>query len=403
MDGIKRTKIGDEDMNIGFLLCPPNPNDPTTSTAAYRRVTEMIKLLSGDNRITFYILTKGKWSVNLPFCEVVFIRSAHAITLWIKTLRTLLKDQKRLDVLIAYNPSICTSPIVFLKILRSVPIVVDYVDKRGISIGRTRNNLRGLVGSIIGRVNLNVIVERLFLFTMNNWITSPKYLENVIKKIKKNANILFYRGTLSEQLCLDEKTQSVPAIVNENTINIAYMGALYPTIGVDILLNAFSKLAFENIHLYITGHGPMKPILEKAIKEKKISNVSLIYLDYDVVHKFMTKMDILVLPLKNAKRNITNFPSKIIEYMWSGKAIISTTVGEDILDIFENGKTAILIEPENEEALRIALADLITNEKKRKELGINARRYFEDNFSEKVVKSKIFEYLNDIVKNAKRF
>ena len=88
--------------------------------------------------------------------------------------------------------------------------------------------------------------------------------------------------------------------------------------------------------------------------------------------------------------------------MWAGKAIIATTVGEDVLNIFENGKTAILIEPENEAALRIALADLITDEKKIKELGINARRYFEDNLSEKVVKSKINEYLNDIV-NIKRF
>ena len=402
MSGIERTKIGDEDMNLGFLLGPPNPNDPTTSTAAYRRVTEMIKLLSEDNRITFYILTKGKWSVNLSFCDVVFIRSPSAITLWVKTLRTLFKDRKKLDVLIAYNPSVRTSPIIFLKILRSVPIVVDYVDKRGVSIGRTRNNLRGLVGSIIERVNLNVIVERLFLFTMNNWITSPKYLENEIRRFKKNANILFYRGTLSEQLCLDKKTESFPVIVNENAINIAYMGALYPTIGVDVLLNAFSKLTFENIQLYITGHGPMKPILEATVEERKISNVSLIHLDHDVVHKFMNEMDILVLPNKNARRNITNFPSKIIEYMWAGKAIIATTVGEDILDIFENGKTAILIEPENEEALRNALANLINDEKKRKELGINARRYFEDNFSGKVVKSKILEYLNDII-IAKRF
>ena len=402
MGGIQQTKVGDDVTNIGFLLSPPNPNDPAVSTAAYRRVTEMMKLLSDDNRITFYIPIKDKWSVDLPFCEVVFIRSANTITLWIKTLKTLLKDRKRLDVLITYNPSVKTSPIIFLKILRSVPIVVDYVDKRGISIGRTGSKLRDLIGLIVERINLDVIVERIFLFTMNNWITSTRYLENEIRRFKKDANILFYRGTLSKQVCLDKNTESFPAMVREDDINIAYMGALYPTIGVDILLNAFGKLAVENIHLYITGHGPMKPILKNTVEEEKISNVSIINLDYGVVHKFMGKMDILVLPLKNAKRNITNFPSKIVEYLWAGKAIIATRVGKDILDIFENGKTAILIEPENEEALRIALADLITDEKKRKELGINAKRYFEDNFSENVVKSKITEYLNDIV-DAKRF
>lgn len=381
-------------MNIGFLIPWGNPKDPNVPTAGYRRVTEMIKLLSGDNKITLYIPTKGKWSINLPFCNVVFIRSAHAITLWIKILRTLFKDRKRLDAFIAYDISVYTSPIMFLKIVCSIPIVVDHVDKRGIDIGGTRNELLNIA---------ELILERLFLLTMNNWITSPKYIENEIKRFKKGANILCYRGTFSEQLCSDEKAQSFPVIVNEDNINIAYMGSLYPIHGVDVLLNAFSKTKLKNIRLYITGFGPMKQILKNTVEERKISNVRLIYLDDDVVHKFMSKMDILVLPNKNARRNITNFSSKIIEYMWAGKAIIATTVGEDVLDIFKNGKTAILIEPENEEALRRALVNLITDEKKRKKLGINARRYFEDNFSERVVKSKITEYLNDIINNKKRF
>lgn len=376
-------------MNIGFLVpLGSNPDVPSAAPATYRRVTEMIKLLSGDNKITLYHPTTGKEGVSLPFCNTVVIRAAHPIMVYVKILRKLFEDRKRLDVLIAYDPQVYTSPIMFLKTLCSVPIVVDYVDKEGMGIGGT---FRGLVDLV------NLIIERLFLLTINNWIISPKYLENEVRRFKKEANILFYRGTFSEQHCLNKKTESFPVRVNKDTINIAYMGALYPIHGVDVLLNAFSKLSFENVHLYITGHGPMKPILEKIIEKKKISNVSIIYLDYEMVHRFMSEMDILVLPNKNAKRNITNFSSKIIEYMWAGKAIISTTVGEDVLDIFENGKTAILIEPENEAALRSALANLITDEKKRKELGINARRYFEDNFSEKVVKSKISMYLNDIV------
>ena len=379
-------------MNIGFLVSLANPKVPNASPALYNRVTEMIKLLSGDNKITLYNTITYSEGVSLPFCNTVFIRAAHPIMVYIKILRKLFEDRKKLDVLIAYNPQVYTSSIMFLKLLCSVPIVVDYVDKRGMDVGGRLHGVLDLV---------NLIIEKLFLLMINNWFTDSKHLENEIKRFKKNANILFYRGTFSKQPCLNEKTESFPVIVNKDTINIAYMGALYPIHGVDVLLNAFSKLTFENVHLYITGYGPMKSVLENTIEKKKISNVNIMHLDYDVVHKFMSKMDILVLPNKNTKRYITGFPSKIIEYMWAGKAIISTTIGEDMLDIFENGKTAILIEPENEAALRIALANLITDEKKRKELGINARRYFEDNLSEKVVKSKINEYLNDIV-NTKR-
>ena len=387
-------------MNIGFLATFPNPNDQNVPKAGYRHVTELIKLLSENNKITLYSVSKHKWTIDLSFCnDIIYIRSSSLIIKWLKIIRRIVKDRKNLDLLIVYNPSIFTFPVIPLKMLYSIPIIVDYVDKQGVTmgVGETRNKLYNLTELNIKIIEL--IIERLFLLTINSWITSPKYLEKEIRRFKKDANILFYRGTLSEQCCLDENAQSFPVIVNEDNVNIAYMGGLFPIHGVDVLLNAFSKLTFGNIHLYITGYGPMKQILENTVDERKISDVSLIHLDEGVVHKFMSKMDILVLPYKNAKRNITNFPSKIIEYMGTGKAIIATTVGEDVLDIFENGKTAILIEPENEEALRKALANLITDDKKRKELGINARRYFEDNFSEKVVKSKITEYLNNIVNN----
>lgn len=382
-------------MNIGFVAPFANPNDPNVSTAGYRRVTELIKLLSGDNKITLYIPMRGKWDINIPFCDVVFIRSAHIITLWLKVLRTLIKDRKKLDVLIAYDPLIGTSPIILMRVLYSIPIIVDYLDKHVADFGSQKK--------IVHIINL--IIERLFLLTINNWFTDSKYLENEIRRFKKDANILLYRGTISEPSCLDEKAQSFLSIVNEKNINIAYLGGLYHYHGVDVLLNAFTKLTFENIHLYITGYGPMKPMLKEMVKKKRISNVRFIHLDNDMICNFLSKMDILVIPHRNTEIYTTGFPSKIIEYMWAGKAIIVTTVGKDVLDIFENGKTAILIEPENEAALRNALANLITDDKKRKELGINARRYFEDNFSDKVVKSKITEYFNYIInhKKVKRF
>lgn len=103
-------------------------------------------------------------------------------------------------------------------------------------MGETRNKLHNLTELNIRIIEL--IIERLFLLTINSWITSPKYLEKEIRRFKEDANILFYRGTLSEQCCLDENAQSFPVIVNEDNVNIAYMGGLFPIHGVDVLLNA---------------------------------------------------------------------------------------------------------------------------------------------------------------------
>jgi len=242
---------------------------------------------------------------------------------------------------------------------------------------------------------LGFFSEKLFLLTMNNWITDTGYLKKVIISFKKNARVMLYRGTVSEE-APSAKAEPFPLPLKASEVKIAYSGGLWYDHGADILLNAFSKLPHQNIHLYITGLGPMKPMLEGTVKKQNLSNVSIIHLDNDVFREFLTKMDILVVPHRDTPKYSREFPSKILEYMWAGKAIISTALGET-RKVLEHGKTAILIEPDNEPALRQALTELITDKEKRERLGLNARKYFDDNFSEEVVKPKLIEYLSNTV------
>lgn len=117
-------------MNIGFLATFPNPNDQNVPKAGYRHVTELIKLLSENNKITLYSVSKHKWGINLSFCNnIVYIRSSNLIIRWLKIVLRIVKDRKNLDLLIVYNPSIFTFPVISLKMLYLIPIIVDYVDK----------------------------------------------------------------------------------------------------------------------------------------------------------------------------------------------------------------------------------------------------------------------------------
>jgi len=141
----------------------------------------------------------------------------------------------------------------------------------------------------------------------------------------------------------------------------------------------------------------MKPILEDRIKKENMSNVTILFLDNGVMEDFLSQMDILVIPYRDTKETRRpGFPSKIFGYMSAGKAIIATNVGE-VSQVLENGKSGILIEPGSKEALREALMELITSTGKREELKFNAMKYFDDNFSEEVVKPKVTEYLTNIV------
>ena len=375
-------------MNIGFLATFPNPNDPNTSKAGYRHVIDLIKLLSPEHKITLYSIHKYKWNVDLPFCEdIIYLRSSNLVMRWIKTVKAIVKHRRMTDIFIIYNPTINTFPVIPLKWLFPIPIIVDYVDKQGSDI-QSQNRIMRFI---------NLVIEKLFLVTISNWLTDSSYLESEIRKVKKNANIMYYRGVCSAESSSDTEVQSLPLEIEDGKVKIAYSGGLYHFHGVDILLDAFSKLPLQNVHLYITGSGPMKSTLEKRVRREKLSNISFIYLDNNMVSSFLGKMDILVMPHRMSKFYAQGFSSKIIGYIRAGKAIIVTKVGE-LSTFFEDGKTAVLIEPDNEPALREALMGLVTNEEKRKRLGFNARKYFEDNFSEEVVKPKINKYLADIVK-----
>ncbi len=66
------------------------------------------------------------------------------------------------------------------------------------------------------------------------------------------------------------------------------------------------------------------------------------------------------------------FPLSGLEAMSCGRAVIATPLG--FSEYIENGKDGIIIPAKDENALKNAIIDLMTNEKKRKMLEKNARK-----------------------------
>jgi len=374
-------------MRIGILGQFTDPNDPVVSKAGYRHVIGLAKLLSEDNEVTLYPLHRRRLSLDLPECRVMPIYSANPLMRWLKLTGELIKERRQHDVFIIHNPTVFAFPVMPLRILLPFPIVVEYLDRQTTPTYSRYKILR----------QLGFFSERLFLLTIDNWLTDSTELENTIRRARKKSNILIYRTMLSSPSPSGKEPTSLPLAIEADKINIAYTGALHYDHGVDILIDAFGELSPDNLHLYITGFGPMKPLLEGKVRNKNLSNVTITFLDSELMDSFLSRMDILVIPYRNTKiMRMVGFPSKILNYMQAGKAIIVTSVGE-LPELLENGKTAILIEPDSQPALRGALTDLIIDSEKRRRLGLSARRYFADNFSQQVVKPKINHYLNDIV------
>ena len=110
----------------------------------------------------------------------------------------------------------------------------------------------------------------------------------------------------------------------EGTVKYMYAGVLEPVTGIDMLLEAFSKNKAENLRLYISGKGTLSNMVEEYSKR----DFRIIYLGCPPYGEYLdnlSKADVLVNPRNmSLPENANNFPSKIMEYLATGKSIIST-------------------------------------------------------------------------------
>ncbi len=152
---------------------------------------------------------------------------------------------------------------------------------------------------------------------------------------------------------------------------ILYTGRLVELKGLNYLLEALKNLKAirSDWVCWIVGSGEQ----EAALKNQAMA----LGLDQDVqflgrrddVPGLLTQSDIFVLPTL-----IENQPLSVIEAQIAGKAIIASNTG-GIPEIIEHGVTGLLTPPKDVNMLTQNLNLLLDNEKYRKQLGSNARKW----------------------------
>lgn len=107
-------------------------------------------------------------------------------------------------------------------------------------------------------------------------------------------------------------------------LTIMYAGLLSEVTGVDILLRAMRKVKAANLRLLISGKGD----LEEAVKSEAKNDPRiqfLGFLDVDSYYRKLNEANIFVNPRNmDLPQNRNNFPSKVLEYLATGRVIIST-------------------------------------------------------------------------------
>lgn len=170
----------------------------------------------------------------------------------------------------------------------------------------------------------------------------------------KESNILLVRNWQEDKTYIEAYK---PIVEKQEKTNVMYLGSINPTANVTLIIQAVAGLNKDDFCLSILGSGPEKENCQDLAKQLGIE-ATFGTVTPDQVAKKQGEADILVLCLKKGVAK-TATPSKLTAYMLTGRPIVaSVDMDSDCANIIRESGCGLVVEPENEQALRDAIKEI---------------------------------------------
>lgn len=163
-----------------------------------------------------------------------------------------------------------------------------------------------------------------------------------------------------------------------------YGGNLGKPQGIDFLIECLkANKASDQVYFVIAGSGTEFTRLKNTIDSEKLTNAQLFsQLPKDDYEILANSCDVGLIFL-DKRFTIPNFPSRLLSYMQASMPVLAATdVNTDIGQIIEHGEFGYWCESSDVKEFNKKVQQLCDIEL-RKQLGGNARRYLEDNYTAK--------------------
>lgn len=162
--------------------------------------------------------------------------------------------------------------------------------------------------------------------------------------------------------------------LTEGDLIVMYTGNFQPWQGLGILLESVPLVikAVPKVKFVIVGGRKGEIAKEKErVREFADKVIFVEKLPYELMPRYMSKADILVLPRPNSPVNQVT-PSKLGEYLSMGKAVVATDVG-DFRRILVDNECGIVTQPTGESFAK-GLIRVLKDEGLRRKLSTNAQK-----------------------------
>lgn len=226
--------------------------------------------------------------------------------------------------------------------------------------------------------------------------------QGVARGIPETKFTFIPNGVDTEKYFKPHTREELEKILNLSLVNkyvLLTSGRLAKRKGVAwFIRNVIPKLP-ENILYVVAGDGIDRKDIEQAVKETNSAHrVKLLgYVSDDVRDVLLNTCDIFIQPNIKVAGDMEGFGISVIEAASCELPVIVSNL-EGLKDAIHQNENGLLVEPENPEAFRKAITDLVLDEERRHTLGKRARLYTKAHFEWDTIARRYIEILQSFVK-----
>jgi len=168
----------------------------------------------------------------------------------------------------------------------------------------------------------------------------------------------------------------------KNRTVMGYLGTFFHYEGLDLLVEAMSRLApaFPHLSLLLVGHGELMSSVQELVDQRGIRDRVIFTgkVPYQEVTKYYRLFDFMTLPRRDTRETRLVTPLKPMEIMAMEKPVIASDIGGHCENI-KDTTNGVLFKSEDIDDLVAKCQALISSSDLRSELGARARRWVEAN------------------------
>lgn len=225
------------------------------------------------------------------------------------------------------------------------------------------------------------------------YVFITEQMDNLINHLNKPYIVL--EGLLDEEIFKDIKIKS------KKTNTIMYAGGINEKYGIKELFKCFLKDTMKDYKLILCGNGDLSEYIEKnKFKSNNIKYLGAI--SHEEVLRLEKEVNVLIntRPIEDEYTKYS-FPSKTIEYMFSGTPVLTTNL-PGIPSEYK--KYLFFLEKVDAETMEKSIKEILSKEKEELEqFGKNAKEFILKNKIKKAQANKILKLLKKIEENKSEF